>query len=59
VTLIGGPRVGGRSVIYQVEQSRLIQCALDAIHTLSLMMAVGPIAAIILVLWLIRPTDAR
>jgi hypothetical protein len=57
VTLIGGPRVGGRSVIYQGEQSRLIQCALDAIHTL--IMAVGPIAAIILVLWLIRPTDAR
>ena len=33
--------------------------AVDTIHTLSLVMAVGPIAAIILALWLIKPADAR
>jgi DHA2 family methylenomycin A resistance protein-like MFS transporter len=33
--------------------------AVDAIHTLSLIMAVGPIAAIILALWLIKPFKAR
>jgi predicted MFS family arabinose efflux permease len=32
--------------------------AVDAIHTLSLIMAAGPIAAIILALWLIKPADA-
>jgi MFS family permease len=46
------------------EQARLVvdqapHNAVDAIHTLSLIMAVGPIAAIILALWLIRPADAR
>jgi hypothetical protein len=51
-------------VLAAPEQARLVvdqapHNAVDAIHTLSLIMAVGPIAAIILVLWLIRPTDAR
>jgi len=32
--------------------------AVDAIHTLSLIMAVGPIVAIVLALWLIKPSDA-
>jgi MFS transporter, DHA2 family, methylenomycin A resistance protein len=32
--------------------------AVDAIHTLSLIMAAGPITAIILALWLIKPADA-
>jgi hypothetical protein len=32
--------------------------AVDAIHTLSLIMAVGPITAIMLALWLIKPADA-
>ena len=46
------------------EQARLVvdqapHNAVDAIHTLSLIMAVGPIAAIILALWLIKPTDTR
>ena len=46
------------------EQARLVvdqapHNAVDAIHTLSLIMAVGPIAAIILALWLIRPAYAR
>ncbi len=45
------------------EQARLVidqapHNAVDAIHTLSLIMAVGPIAAIILALWLIKPADA-
>ncbi|MEH3140757.1 MAG: MFS transporter [Mycobacterium kyogaense] len=43
------------------EQARLIvdqapYNAIDAIHTLSLIMAVGPVIAIILALWLIKPT---
>lgn len=42
------------------EQARLVvdqapQNAVDAIHTLSLVMAVGPIVAIALALWLIKP----
>jgi DHA2 family methylenomycin A resistance protein-like MFS transporter len=46
------------------EQARLVveqapHNAVDAIHTLSLIMAVGPIAAIILALWLIKPADPR
>ena len=46
------------------EQARLVidqapHNAVDAIHTLSVIMAVGPIAAIILVLWLVKPADAR
>jgi DHA2 family methylenomycin A resistance protein-like MFS transporter len=46
------------------EQARLVvdqapHNAVDAIHTLSLIMAVGPIAAIILALWLIKPADDR
>ncbi|UUO01349.1 MFS transporter [Mycolicibacterium novocastrense] len=32
--------------------------AVDAIHTLSLVMAVGPVAAIILALWLIKPAKS-
>ena len=44
------------------EQARLVvdqapHNAVDAIHTLSLIMAMGPIAAIILALWLIKPAD--
>jgi hypothetical protein len=38
---------------------RLGVTAVVAIHTLSLIMAVGPIAAIILALWLIKPSEAR
>ena len=46
------------------EQARLVvdqapHNAVDAIHTLSLIMAVGPIVAIILALWLIKPVDPR
>jgi MFS transporter, DHA2 family, methylenomycin A resistance protein len=46
------------------EQARLVvdqapHNAVDAIHTLSLIMAVGPIAAIILAVWLIKPAAAR
>jgi len=45
------------------EQARLVvdqstQNAVEAIHTLSLIMAAGPIAAIILALWLINPANA-
>lgn len=35
------------------------QNAVDAIHTLSLVMAVGPIAAIVLALWVIKPAEVR
>jgi DHA2 family methylenomycin A resistance protein-like MFS transporter len=46
------------------EQARLVvgqapHNAVDAIHTLSLIMALEPIAAIILALWLIKPAEAR
>jgi DHA2 family methylenomycin A resistance protein-like MFS transporter len=46
------------------EQARLVvdqapHNAVDAIHTLSLIMAVGPIAAIVLVIWLVKPSDVR
>lgn len=46
------------------EQARLVvdqapHNAVDAIHTLSLIMAVGPIAAIILAFFLIKPVTAR
>jgi len=42
------------------EQARLVveatpHLAIDAIHTLSVIMAVGPIAAIVLAVWLIKP----
>ncbi|WP_234834928.1 MFS transporter [Mycolicibacterium stellerae] len=57
---------GGRGAhLVNPEQARLVveqapHNAVDAIHTLSLIMAVGPIAAIILALWLIKPgADAR
>ncbi len=52
---------GGRGAhLVDPEQARLVvdqapHNAVDAIHTLSLIMAVGPIAAIILALWLIKP----
>ena len=55
---------GGRGAhLVNPEQAQLVidqapHNAVDAIHTLSLIMAVGPIAAIILALWLIRPADA-
>ncbi|MCG5432425.1 MFS transporter [Mycobacterium sp. MYCO198283] len=44
------------------EQAQLVvahapQNAVDAIHTLSLIMAVGPVAAIVLALWLIKPAS--
>jgi MFS family permease len=51
---------GGRGAhLVDTEQARLLvdqapHNAIDAIHTLSLIMAVGPIAAILLVLWLIK-----
>ena len=54
---------GGREAhLVNPEQARLVvdqapHNAVDAIHTLSLIMAVGPIAAIILALWLIKPAD--
>lgn len=56
---------GGRGAhLVNPEQARLVvdqapHNAIDAIHTLSLIMAVGPIIAIILALWLIKPVDAR
>jgi MFS transporter, DHA2 family, methylenomycin A resistance protein len=45
------------------EQARLVvdqapHNAVDAIHTLSLIMAVGPTAAIVLALWLVKPPAA-
>ncbi len=52
---------GGRGAhLVNPEQARLLvdqaaHNAVDAIHTLSLIMAVGPIAAIMLALWLIKP----
>ena len=55
---------GGRSAhLVNPEQAQLVVAqaphnAIDAIHTLSLIMAVGPVVAIILALWLIRPGDA-
>jgi MFS transporter, DHA2 family, methylenomycin A resistance protein len=56
---------GGRGAnLVNPDQARLVidqapHNAVDAIHTLSLIMAVGPITAIILALWLIKPADAR
>lgn len=55
---------GGRGAqLVNPEHARLVvdqapHNAVDAIHTLSLIMAVGPIAAIILALWLIKPVEA-
>ena len=59
----GHPRHRGAHLV-DPEQARLVvdqapHNAVDAIHTLSLVMAVGPIAAIILALWLIKPADTR
>ena len=53
---------GHEAHLINPEQARLVvdqapHNAVDAIHTLSLIMAVGPIAAIILALWLIKPAD--
>ncbi|MGX9789706.1 MFS transporter [Mycobacterium sp. MMS18-G62] len=56
---------GGHSAhLANPEQAQLVVAqaphnAVDAIHTLSLIMAVGPIVAIILALWLIKPSDAE
>lgn len=56
---------GGRAAhLVNPEQARLVVAqvphnAIEAIHTLSLIMAAGPITAIILALWLIKPADAR
>ena len=55
---------GGREAhLINPEQARMVidqapHNAVDAIHTLSLIMAVGPVVAIILALWLIKPRDA-
>lgn len=52
---------GGRGAqVVNPEQARLVvdqapHLAVDAIHTLSLVMATGPVVAIILALWLIKP----
>ena len=52
---------GGREAhLVNPEQAHLVidqapHNAIDAIHTLSLIMAVGPVAAIILALWLLKP----
>lgn len=52
---------GGRSAhLVNPEQARLVidqapHNAVDAIHTLSSIMAVGPILAIVLALWLVKP----
>ena len=54
---------GGREAhLVDPEQARLVidqapQNAVDAIHTLSMIMAVGPVIAIVLALWLIKPAD--
>jgi DHA2 family methylenomycin A resistance protein-like MFS transporter len=54
---------GGREAhLVNPEQARMVidqapQNAVDAIHTLSLIMAVGPVLAIVLALWLIKPAD--
>lgn len=56
---------GGREAhMVNPEQARLVidqapQNAVDAIHTLSLIMAIGPVAAIVLALWLIKSADNR
>jgi len=56
---------GGREAhLVDPEQARLVidqapHNAVDAIHTLSLVMAVGPIVAIILALWLIKPATVE
>ncbi|WP_234794306.1 MFS transporter [Mycolicibacterium flavescens] len=55
---------GGRGAqVVNPEQARLVvdaapHIAVDAIHTLSLVMAAGPVVAIILALWLIKPGNA-
>jgi hypothetical protein len=51
---------GQQAHLVNPEQARLIveqapHNAIDAIHTLSLLMAIGPVVAIILALWLIKP----
>ena len=56
---------GGREAhLVNPDQARLVidqapHNAVDAIHTLSLIMAVGPVVAIILALWLIKPAAAE
>jgi hypothetical protein len=55
---------GGRGAhLVNSEQARLVidqapHNAVDAIHTLSLIMAVGPVVAIVPALWLIKPEKA-
>jgi MFS transporter, DHA2 family, methylenomycin A resistance protein len=54
---------GHQAQLVNPEQARLVvdqapHNAVDAIHTLSLIMAVGPIVAILLALWLIKPVGA-
>jgi MFS transporter, DHA2 family, methylenomycin A resistance protein len=51
---------GHQAHLVNPEQARLVveqapHNAIDAIHTLSLVMAAGPITAIVLALWLIKP----
>ncbi|WNG93624.1 MFS transporter [Mycobacterium sp. ITM-2016-00318] len=54
---------GGREAhLVNPEQARLVidqapQNAVDAIHTLSVIMAAGPVIAIVVALWLIKPAD--
>ncbi|OBA87110.1 MFS transporter [Mycobacteriaceae bacterium 1482268.1] len=54
---------GGRQAhLVDPQQAQLVidqapHNAVDAIHTLSLVMAVGPLIAIVLALWLIKPVD--
>ena len=55
---------GQQAHLVNPEQARLVveqapHNAIDAIHTLSLVMAVGPITAIVLALWLIKPVKLR
>ena len=52
---------GQQAHLVNPEQARLLveqapHNAIDAIHTLSLVMAIGPVAAIIMAVWLIKPT---
>jgi len=56
---------GGREAhLVNPDAARLVidqapEHAIDAIHTLSLVMAVGPVVAIILALWLCKPVEDR
>ncbi|HKV18002.1 MAG TPA: MFS transporter [Mycobacterium sp.] len=54
---------GHQAQMVNPEQARLVieqapHNAVDAIHTLAMIMAVGPVVAIVLALWLIKPAGA-